>query len=33
MSWNFCSVTGEPMENPVVSKVSGHVFERRIIEK
>ena len=33
MSFKFCSMTGEALEEPMVSKLSGHVFEKRIIEK
>ena len=34
MKWNFnfCLVSGTTPEDPAVSK-SGHVFERRLIEK
>ncbi|KAL4502354.1 hypothetical protein ABPG72_011941 [Tetrahymena utriculariae] len=33
MSWNYCAITGEQLHEPVVSKKSGHVFEKRVIEK
>ena len=29
----FCAISGEPPQNPVVSKKSGHVYERRLIIK
>jgi hypothetical protein len=29
----FCAISGEPPQNPVVSKKSGHVYERRLILK
>jgi len=29
----FCAITGESVDEPVVSIKSGHVFEKRIIEK
>jgi pre-mRNA-processing factor 19 len=32
-SWLNCSLTGEVLEEGVVSQVSGHIFERRLIEK
>lgn len=33
MSWNFCAISGEQLVEPVVSRKSGHVFEKRVIEK
>ena len=33
MSWNLCALSGKPMEEPVVSKITGHLFERRLIQK
>lgn len=33
MSWNHCALSGNPLEEPVVSKKTGHVFEKRVIEK
>lgn len=29
----FCALSGEPPQVPVVSSKSGHVYERRLIEK
>ena len=29
----FCAVSGEVPQDPVVSKTTGHVYERRMIEK
>lgn len=31
--WSTCSLSGEHIETPVVSKLSGHLFEKRLIEK
>lgn len=33
MSFNICSLTGNLIEEPVVSRLTGHVFEKNIIEK
>jgi pre-mRNA-processing factor 19 len=33
MSWNICSLSGNAMEEPVISKLTGHLFEKRLIEK
>lgn len=33
MSLYYCSLTEEVCEVPVVSKQTGHVYEKRIIEK
>lgn len=33
MSWNYCAISGEQLVEPVVSKKTGHVFEKRVIEK
>lgn len=29
----FCALSGEPPQVPVLSPKSGHVFERRLVEK
>ncbi|KAI0047824.1 WD40 repeat-like protein [Auriscalpium vulgare] len=29
----FCAISGEPPQDPVVSSKSGHVYERRLIQK
>ena len=33
MSWNICSISGNPTEDPVISKKTGHLYERRLISK
>jgi pre-mRNA-processing factor 19 len=33
MSVTNCALSGLPLENPVVSVKSGHVFEKSLIEK
>lgn len=33
MSWNICSISGNPTEDPVISKKTGHLYERRLITK
>ena len=33
MSFNICSLSGNIVEVPVISKKSGHMFEKRLIEK
>ena len=33
MSFNICALSGNIIEIPVVSKTTGHVFEKRLIEK
>ena len=33
MSFNICSLTGNVVEEPVVSKLTGHIYEKNIIEK
>jgi pre-mRNA-processing factor 19 len=29
----FCAISGEPPQDPVVSVKSGHVYERRLVQK
>lgn len=29
----FCAISGEPPQDPVISQKSGHVYERRLIQK
>lgn len=33
MSFNICSLSGNIIEEPVVSKSTGHIYEKKIIEK
>lgn len=33
MSFNICSISGNICEEPVVSKISGHIYEKSIIMK
>jgi len=33
MSWNLCSITGEQLQTPVLSRKTGHMFEKRIVEQ
>lgn len=33
MSLNICSISGNPIEEPVVSKKTGHLYEKRLITK
>lgn len=33
MSINICSLTGQPLSKPVVSRKTGHLFEKDAIEK
>ena len=33
MSFNICSLSGNIVDIPVISKKSGHIFEKRLIEK
>jgi len=29
----FCAISGEPPQDPVISAKSGHVYERRLVQK
>lgn len=29
----FCAISGEPPQDPVISTKSGHVYERRLVQK
>ena len=29
----FCSISGNAPESPVVSKITGHVYEKSLLEK
>jgi pre-mRNA-processing factor 19 len=33
MSFNICAISGNLVEEPVVSKITGHIYEKNIIEK
>lgn len=33
MSFNICSLSGKIIEEPVVSRTTGHIYEKKIIEK
>ncbi len=33
MSFNICSLSGNIIEEPVVSRTTGHIYEKRLIEK
>jgi SUMO ligase MMS21 Smc5/6 complex component len=33
MSINVCSITGQPLSRPVVSRKTGHLYEKETIEK
>ena len=33
MSITTCALSGKPLEEPVISTKTGHVFEKRVIEK
>ena len=32
-AWNVCAITGETLKEPVISKKSGHLFEKKLILK
>jgi pre-mRNA-processing factor 19 len=29
----YCAISGEPPQDPVISSKSGHVYERRLVQK
>jgi pre-mRNA-processing factor 19 len=29
----FCAISGEPPQDPVISTKSGHLYERRLVQK
>jgi U-box domain len=29
----FCAISGEPPQDPVISTKSGHIYERRLVQK
>ena len=29
----YCAISGEPPQDPVISAKSGHVYERRLVQK
>jgi pre-mRNA-processing factor 19 len=29
----FCAISGEPPQDPVISTKSGHVYDRRLVQK
>jgi pre-mRNA-processing factor 19 len=29
----YCAISGEPPQDPVISTKSGHVYERRLVQK
>lgn len=33
MSLSVCSISGQPLRQPVCSKVTGHLYEKEVIEK
>jgi len=33
MSLYTCSISGQPIKHPVVSKISGHIYEQELIMK
>ena len=30
MYWNHCTITGELLEEPVIIKLTGHIFKKRV---